>query len=215
MAKVQNPITGRSSGRFAKAVFRTVHEKNVMQAAPESGSRSESISQVSERSKFQTVVAWVSLFLQVIRIGFSSLSSKQSAYNAAVSWYLQYAVHLVLEKWTINYSAAMFSFGELLGSDNFEVFNYAYNAFQVNFDNNSGTGNASANDLVTIIAYNPARGEKALFLDHTTRDQGTFIVEFLPEWAEYEIHVWIYFMSADGSLISDSQYVGPASLLTP
>ena len=93
MAIVQNPITGRSSGTYAGAVFATQFGKNVLRSKPVSVSVSQSDASKLARQKFKALAAAVKELSPALNTFFKSKDFNMpvssyfigQAYNRAVS----------------------------------------------------------------------------------------------------------------------------------
>ena len=72
MAIVQNPITGRSSGTYAGAVFATQFGKNILRSKPVSVSVSQSDASKLARQKFKALAAAVKELLPALNVFFTS-----------------------------------------------------------------------------------------------------------------------------------------------
>ena len=72
MAIVQNPITGRSSGTYAGAVFATQFGKNVLRSKPVSVSVSQSNASKLARQKFKALAQAVKELLPALNVFFTS-----------------------------------------------------------------------------------------------------------------------------------------------
>lgn len=72
MAIVQNPITGRSSGTYAGAVFATQFGKNVLRSKPVSVSVSQSAASKLAREKFKKLAQAVRDLLPALNVFFTS-----------------------------------------------------------------------------------------------------------------------------------------------
>ena len=83
MAIVQNPITGRSSGTYAGAVFATQFGKNVLRSKPVSVSVSQSDASKLARQKFKAIAEAVNELLPALSVFFTS---KQ--FNMPISSYI-------------------------------------------------------------------------------------------------------------------------------
>ena len=83
MAIVQNPITGRSSGTYAGAVFATQFGKNVLRSKPVSVSVSQTDASKLAREKFKKLAQAVNELLPALSVFFTS---KQ--FNMPISSYI-------------------------------------------------------------------------------------------------------------------------------
>jgi hypothetical protein len=89
MAIVQNPLTGRSSGKFANAIFSKNYQKNIIRSKPIEVANPKTIAQELQRNRFKAAQAYVSMLLQLFRIGFYYGSDKSSAYARGVKIVLE------------------------------------------------------------------------------------------------------------------------------
>jgi hypothetical protein len=79
--KVQNPFTGRSSGKFAGAVFSKWKDLNVARSKPTSVANPRTQGQINARSKFSAVVELSRRMKAVVLVGFASFRATMTEYN--------------------------------------------------------------------------------------------------------------------------------------
>ena len=81
MSKVQNPIIGRSSGKFANAIFGTWKGINVLRSLPETVANPQTAAQMNQRNK-NTSLVWASIWYRAVYlIGFAKAAIKKSEFN--------------------------------------------------------------------------------------------------------------------------------------
>lgn len=85
MAKVQNPITGRSAGKYGNAVFTTWKGINVLKTKPLEVANPKSAGQVNQRGKFSSMVMYARMLLGLLQLSMKSLAVKRSEFNAFIS----------------------------------------------------------------------------------------------------------------------------------
>jgi len=84
MTKVQNPIIGRSSGKFANGIFGTWKGINVLRSLPESVANPQTKIQMNQRNK-NTSVVWASIWYRAAYlIGFAKVAIKKSEFNVFI-----------------------------------------------------------------------------------------------------------------------------------
>lgn len=112
----------------------------------------------------------------------------------------------------INYETLVISEGTLLLPGNPSAAAEA-GSLRVNWSDNSGQGNATANDMVTILVYNSAK-DVVLYADDLSKRsdrEATFAVP--SAWNEDSVEVYLVMHSAsDSSIWSDGAYLGPVSI---
>lgn len=216
MAIIQNPVIGAASGTFGTAIFQEQYGKHVLRTKPLTYRDKNTTEQQQNRGKFRTAQLWVIKFLSIIRTGFASYRENMSAYAAALGWYISNAVTGTLDNYSISYSNAIFSFGDLLNVTSFDapILNPG-NHFTFDFENNSGIGNASASDSVNIILFNQTQNKFITLSDVRSR---TYIDDdFSGMYLNLNdvCHIWMYCINDSGTTISNTTYVGQYSVIAP
>lgn len=84
MAIVQNPITGRSSGSFAGAIFQTQYSKNIIRSKPVTVNVSQSDASVLVRQKFTAVTQFILTMLGFLNTIFAKAKFGKSVYSWVV-----------------------------------------------------------------------------------------------------------------------------------
>ena len=82
----------------------------------------------------------------------------------------------------------------------------------VSWADNSGTANALDTDFAMLLAYN-AEKQEAVYDMHTAcrGDEGVG-VSYPADWSGDTVHIYLAFVSEDGTLVSDSEYVGSETI---
>lgn len=86
MAITQNPIIGRSSGKFSTAIFQKWKNKNVIRSKPLEVNNPDTPNQQMYRSMFAFLVAAGRNLSQIIEVGFSTFKSQITWMNAFVKY---------------------------------------------------------------------------------------------------------------------------------
>ena len=79
---------------------------------------------------------------------------------------------------------------------------------QFSWDDNSTDGNANATDKVMVVAYNPIKGESIYLTEGATRADLSQTVVLPNSYTGDELQMFISFMSADETQLSNSAYIG-------
>ena len=103
MAIVQNPITGRSSGTYAGAVFATQFGKNVLRSKPVSVSVSQSNASKLARQKFKALAQAVKELSPALNTFFTSKDFNMPVTSYIIGQAYDRAVSGVLDNVTIDY----------------------------------------------------------------------------------------------------------------
>lgn len=84
MSKVQNPIIGRSSGKFGNAIFGTWKGINVLRTLPPEVANPQTEAQMNQRNK-NTSLVWASIWYRgAYLLGFNKAAIKKSEFNVFV-----------------------------------------------------------------------------------------------------------------------------------
>ena len=104
MAIVQNPITGRSSGTYAGAVFATQFGKNVLRSKPVSVSVSQSDASKLARQKFKALAAAVKELSPALNTFFTSKDFNMPVTSYIIGQAYDRAVSGTLNNVVVDYS---------------------------------------------------------------------------------------------------------------
>lgn len=104
MAIVQNPITGRSSGTYAGAVFATQFGKNVLRSKPVSVSVSQSAASKLARQKFKAIAEAVRDLLPALNVFYTSKQFNMPVMSYIIGQCYDKAVSGLLDYVTVDYS---------------------------------------------------------------------------------------------------------------
>lgn len=204
MARISNPLIGRSANKIGNVVLSTWKGINVMKEKPASVANPRTDGQVSQRSAFAQMVALARLILATLQITFRQQAIKMSAYNAFVKANLT-------EAFTISGGTATFvpanlvvSKGTLPGFLDLETDTLSGRAGGITFSDNSDEFGASASDRVGVVVV-AANGENAYaFLSENTRADGELDFTVPGSWSLTGARVCPFFVNAAGSKSSDS-----------
>jgi len=86
MAVVQNPITGRSRGKFSNAVFTKWKNLNVLKSKPLSVANPQTPAQVMRRGMFSQLVEFGRTFRSVIETGFTTFKDTETWMNSFIKY---------------------------------------------------------------------------------------------------------------------------------
>jgi len=169
MAIVQNPLTGRSSGKFAGAIFQTYFGKNVIRSKPLLVYNPKSDAQVQGRSGFAFVQKFITKNLPIFRNTCQSLPVNQSVYIACMSYYLQNVLQGIYPAYYFASNSMLFSYGNLPG---ISIVNYDYEGgseITLNLSSAEATNPAYEHNQIQVVVYNSTTGNVQYFKTETER----------------------------------------------
>lgn len=197
------------TGKVGNNVGRVVNGKNVFMMAPASGNRTPTAAQLVIQQKLILMTGWLSEVSEFIRIGFDHENSGGSAWNAAVGYNIRKAITGVSPNFTIDYPKVLFSDGKLAKAKNMVLavtedaqLDFSWTAAIPSMKAGAGT------DELVLIVYNPSKQEWEVSAGAATRAALSYDLMLSADWSGDSVYVWTSFMSADGKVVSTTQYVG-------
>ena len=85
-------------------------------------------------------------------------------------------------------------------------------AAKITVNDNSGTANALDTDFAMIMVYNADKQEAVYDMTSTCRGDEGSSLRYPSDWVGDTVHVYLAFVSEDGTLVSDSEYVGSMTI---
>lgn len=212
MAEFNSTTFGTISGRHGSAVAITSQSGKSFLRVFKAPSDPKSEKQVSQRTKFAFLVAFLGCMRQLLNITFKG----KGGYNRAFALAMKAAVTGVAPDFSIDFSQLVLSEGSLTPAKAVTATKTADNTIKAdwNISNISAktSGGANANEKVNLVLYNETAKE-AIFTENVAeRIAGTAEVLCPDYWAGETVHCWIYFSRADGKLNSNSQYISAVIL---
>jgi len=208
MGKIPQGILGSLSGKVGSIIGGSWKGIDYIRIKPASVANPRTEGQVNQRNKFTITLEYLQATKDFIKIGYKSFATKKTEFNAAMSYVLNNAVGGVAPNFTIDYSLALLSRGGLSGVLNGTT--DLTNAGQVSFGwgDNSAEGNANATDKAMVLVYNPSKKESISILDGADRTVGSQVVTIPGTYAGDTVELFMAFVSADGTQVSNSVYLG-------
>ena len=208
MGKIGRGILGGVSGKVANVVGARWKGIDYIRAKPLSVANPRTLLQVNQRTKFALVLRFLQPNLNYVKIGYKNYAVKKSQFNSAMSYLLNNAIIGVSPNFEIDYSLALLSRGNLSTALN-PVFDLTTpGQVEFSWDDNSTDGNANATDKVMVVAYNPLKGESIYLTEGAIRTDLSQALVLPNSYSGEEVHLFISFMSADETQLSNSTYIG-------
>ena len=206
MAIVQNPITGRTRGKFSTAVFSKQFGKNTMRSKALSVRNPRSPEQLDQRAKFNVALAFVRSVISIVRVGYAKFASGMSAYNACMRQVMLEAIGGSYPNYDITYADVMLAQGPLTGFSAPSAIAAAGKKINFAWTDNTGQGNASDSDIFCYGILNKDSGEVYSGVSARTRKDGSLSVTTSAQ-ANDKVEVYGFFISATTGEASDSVYL--------
>jgi hypothetical protein len=209
MAIVQNPITGRTKKKLGNVVFAKQFGKNTIRSKPLEVKNPQTIGQVNQRTKFKLMVYTSRVLLGMLRISFQNMAIGKSAYNAFFHTNFKTAITGSPGNYSINWPALIVAKGNLLEKTPLMTVSIDQTAsIKRTWIPPFNSLDPSNSDKLFNVAYNITKDEWSYGEPGTLRSVGTDEQGVPPAWSHDSVHVYTFFLSADGKHCSDSVYGG-------
>ena len=142
-----------------------------------------------------------------IDVGFKLYAVQQTAMNAALSYTLKNVITGVSPDFGVDYSKVMVSKGSLELPLNIQMLNNE-GEVALSWGDNSGVGNASDTDFAMPLVYNANKRVAIYDMVSSCRGDEGVSLSYPSDWVGDTVHVYLAFVSENGSSVSDSVYVG-------
>lgn len=208
MGKISQGILGGLSGKVGNVIGGNWKGIDYLRIKPSSVRNPRTEGQVNQRNRFSIALGYLQPNLGFIKLGYKSFATKKTEFNAAMSYVLNNAVSGTAPNFSIDYSLALLSRGNLSAPLNGATDLTAAGEVSFSWDDNSAEGNANADDKAMLLVYNPSKKESTYILDGADRSAGTQTVLIPNSYVGDTVELFMAFISADGSIVSNSIYLG-------
>ena len=211
MGTIKQGILGGFSGKVGTVVGSSWKGLSYMRGQAQSVKNPRTAKQMAQRDKFALALSFIRPIQSFIKVGFKTYAVHQSEFNAAMSYTLKNAIKGTYPSFTIDFAQAMVSRGSLAKPLNIQKQNND-NEIAVSWQDNSGTANALDTDFAMLMAYNADKQEAVYDMTSTCRGDEGSSLRYPSDWVGDTVHVYLAFVSEDGTLVSDSEYVGSMTI---
>lgn len=163
--------------------------------------------QMEQRSKFALTLDFLKSTTAYVRTGYKTYATKQTAFNAAMSYIVKNAIGGTSPNYVLDFSRVLVSRGSLTQPSNHNV-SIASGKAAISWNDNSGQGDAQPADVAMPLAFNPDKGEAVFSTAAATRADQSAELNFPADWNGDTVELYIGFTSADGINVANSVYFG-------
>lgn len=210
MGKYLKGILGAFSGLVGSVVGATWNGIDVMRSRPKKSSKPPTVAQMKQRDTFALMREFSREVSDIIRIGFQAYHVGQTPDNAAFSLNIENAVTGVYPSISIDYPEFVLSRGNLLDAPEITVATTEDAQLDFSWLNNADVAdplNTNSTDKVAFVVYNPAKQAFAKKVGAAVRSALSYDMLLPATWSGDNVHIWAFFVSANGKVVSDSVYV--------
>ncbi len=212
MGKIKQGILGGLSGQVGNVIGANWKGVDYLRIKPTSVANPRTEGQVNQRTKFSTVLSFLQPMTDFLRVGFKQYASGMTQFNAAMSYNLNNAVIGTLPNFSVDYPNALVSRGNLTTPANGVAVSTTAAELDITWSDNSANGSALATDKALIVALNSTRGEAVFTTAGPERSIGVANLVLPSDYSGENLEVFLGFVSADGTKVSNSVYLGSVSI---
>lgn len=212
MGKIKQGILGGLSGQVGNVIGANWKGVDYLRIKPTSVANPRTEGQVNQRTKFSTVLSFLQPMTDFLRVGYKQYASGMTQFNAAMSYNLNNAVIGTLPNFSVDYPNALVSRGNLTTPANGAAVSTTAAELDITWSDNSANGSALATDKALIVALNSTRGEAVFTTAGPERSIGVANLVLPSDYSGENLEVFLGFVSADGTKVSNSVYLGSVSI---
>lgn len=211
MGKILKGIVGGVSGTVGPVVGAIVRGIATVRSKPKKSSKPPKESQILQRSKFGIATKFIKSVKKIVNLGFQSVKTMTGS-NAAVRDLLNNAMVGVAPNFEIDFPNVTLSKGDLPDAYTMRVMPPLPDLeVVINWDPTE----LSADDMIThgsdrivVFMYDETTRRSLSIMRAAARSAGTYQVSMPLAFEGKTVHVWAFFVSDNGEMVSNSQYLG-------
>ena len=211
MGTIKKGVLGGFSGKVGTVVGASWKGIDYIRSLPASVKNPRTEGQVTQRTKFTVALDFLRPIVAYLNVGFKPYTSKQSAYNAAMSYNVSNAVTGTFPDFELDYPNALVSKGSLLGAEDAAA-TAATGSISFAWTDNSGVSNALGADIAMPLAFNISKGQAVFKTNGAERSTEADVLTIPANWTGDDVEVYLGFVSKDGSLVATSAYLGQKTI---
>lgn len=211
MATLNQGILGGVSGKVGPVVGTSWKGKAVIRSKALSIHDPKTQAQLEERARFALLMHFIARVYGFIKMGFKSLAVDMTEADYALKANHTNGVTGTYPNFSINYQGFVLAKGNVDLPYNPSASNDGSDlTFQ--WTDNSGVGNAKAEDQAMVLVFNTAKNQAVYNLEAAVRSDRTYSMALPSAWTGDTVEVYMAFRRQDTSEASDSVYLGSITL---
>ena len=204
-------MLGGFSGKVGSVVGASWKGIDYIRSLPASVKNPRTEGQVTQRTKFTVALEFLRPIIAYLNVGFKPYASKQSPYNAAMSYNVSNAVTGTFPDFEMDYPNALVSKGSLLGAEDASATTDA-GSISFAWTDNSEVSNALSTDKAMPLAFNISKGQAVFKTNGAERSTEADTLTIPANWSGDDVEVYLGFVSNDGLLVASSAYLGQKTI---
>jgi hypothetical protein len=207
MSIVQNPIVGRSSGKFSNAIFSKWKDKNTLRSKALVVNQPNTADQLTQRSVFAASVRYARMVLSLIRFTLKTVAVSMSEFNYYMKMNTRLVDPITYAYTPVNVPSLRFALGAFTALVNVAITSATASAVALSWSVAVTPPDYEADMQVSFVIFNATMDELFFFKDVADFVTGTasLPVDFT---SNDNIYVFAFVGNQTGTKFSSSQYVG-------
>lgn len=213
MGTIRKGANGGFSGKAGSVVGSNWRDIEYIRGLPKLSNKPKTDKQLEQQAKFTMAINVLLPVKKQIDIGFANIKQgRTTSYNLALKHMLDYAIIGTYPALEIDYPQIAFAQGRLSGVSGITLLAEPEN-IRVSWSNMVLKSNSSATDVLTAMVYEPESNDYVIGPPDTARAAGLMDIVMPFDWLGKAVHVYLFFTSLDGKLVSNSAYGGSITVL--
>ena len=211
MGTINKGILGGFSGKVGTVVGSNWKGIDYIRSKATKKSGNASPAQLEQQVKFGLMMKFLRTFGSLFSITFRDFANGITGPNAALAYNIRNAIAGTYPAYSINYSLALLSRGNLQNAAGISAVAGAAGKVHFTWTDNSGAGTAAATDHAILLVYCTATGQSVYISNGAARNAASAILD-VSAFSGKPVQTWVAFVTADGREVSDSQYTGEVTV---
>ena len=207
MGTIKQGVLGGFSGKVGTVIGASWKGTAYMRGQATHVKNPRTAAQIAQRTKMEFARNYLQQAQEFLNVGLKDVAKHQSPLNYAVSQMVRNAILGDYPDYAPDYTKLVWSHG-LLTPPVVETVYANYDALDFLWQDNSGQGNAKADNISMVVVCNAEKQEIKYFMNGYIRSTKSTHCELPESWVDDHVHIYITMRSSDGKLISNSHYCG-------
>jgi hypothetical protein len=211
MGTINKGILGGFSGKVGSVVGGSWKGIDYMRSKAQRRTITSSQKQKEQQMKFGLIARFQQPLANLLAISFKSYAIKMTGSNSAMSYNIRNAITGTYPDFTIDYSKALISRGDMPNAINPTATAAADGVVNFTWQNNAGSGKAQDTDKSILVAYCPDLYQ-GIYTDAGAERSAESGSLDLSAFSGLKVETWVGFISDAGKITATSVFTGEVTV---
>lgn len=212
-----NPgVFGTFKGKVGSVVACRWKGLKIVKNYPEKSSKPKSLGQLSQTTKFSLVAGFLKRANGHIAVGYQGVSGAVTPYNVALRHHLNEAVTGAYPNFQLDFEKVQLSLPNSVMDFTMKpsIVASALGMVKISWQLDAKAGKFTLpTDKAHIMMYNPAKKQGVSVYGGIPRSALSFETSVPDHFTGDVLHTWLFFVSADGKIVSETSYLNTVTIL--